>query len=338
LENDKEGEIRMVGGYYTQYFSTLFKGIRMTSLKERIEVRRLVNNLKKADYVLYKSLIQHVEKDHKVTKAIKEEGVLLKELNKSSENAYSMIFNLSTEDLQLIETVEKILKELETFSREMPNNAQLRKVERDFAMAIFGALKKAENEEEEEYKQVMLVINEAENTDLKKFMSAVRLAFQKEDAQTILAKFAARSEIRRIKVDILKLQHIPVKIKALKQRFKKKGNKENIEKMVGEFNGTIQEIKKYCHDAFYELFLIKKRDLLWVLKILFDLSNLRINNIKWARNHLIPNSSALEKNKEIVKIQTEIGKHFHTIAQAFRIIVSKIKGMEKEAELDASRA
>ena len=132
-------------GYYTQYFSTLFKGLRMTALKERIEVRRVVNNLKKADYVLYKSLFAEVEKDHRVTKAIKDEGKLLKELKKSAENAYSLIFNLSTEDIQLLDTVEKILKELETFSREMPQNPQLKKVEREFALAIFGALKKAEN-------------------------------------------------------------------------------------------------------------------------------------------------------------------------------------------------
>src|SRR3989338_1706239 len=324
-------------GYYTEYFSTLLKGVRITALKERVEVRRLVNNLRKADNTLYKSLFEKVEKTHQVTEAIKEEEKLIRELNKSAENAYSLIFNLSTEDIQLLETVEKILKELETFSREMPQNAQLKKVERDFALTMYGALKKDQDEEGEDYKLVMLIINEAETNDPKKFMSAVRLALQKEDTQTMLAKFAARSEIRRVKVDILKLQQIPIKIKAIKQSFKKKGTTDNIEKMIGELYGTIQEIRKYCNDAFFELFQIKKRDMLWVLKVLLDLHNLREANIKWARQHFIPNSAALEKNKEIKKLQADISKHFHTIAQAFKIIITKIQKLETESQIDASK-
>ena len=64
-------------GFYTEYFSTLLKGLRITALKERIEVRRVVNNLKKADHLLYTSLWEDVEKKHKVTKALKEEKKFL---------------------------------------------------------------------------------------------------------------------------------------------------------------------------------------------------------------------------------------------------------------------
>lgn len=325
-------------GYYTEYFSTFLKGVRITALKQRIEIRKLINNLSKADHTLYKSLFEHVEKKHQVTKAIKEEEKLLRELKTSSDKGYLLIFNLSTEENTLLKTVEDILKELEAFSKSIGTNAQLKKVEREFALAILGALKKAELGEREEFKQVMLIIAESEEKDIKKFMSAIRLAFQKETQQTLLAKFAARQEIRRIKVDILKLQQIPVKIKALRRRLTEKGKKDSVERIMGELYGTIQEIKKYCHDAFLELFLIKKRDMLLVLKILLDLYNLRVANIKWARQHFIPNSTALEKNEEIVRIQTNISKHFHVIAQAFRIMITKIQKLEREAEIDASKA
>jgi|TARA_Y100000310_G_scaffold75749_1_gene72104 ribosomal protein L20A (L18A) len=331
-----KGGINM--GYYTEYFSTLFKGLRITALKQRIEVRRVVNNLRRADHILYKNLFEDVEKSHKVTKAMKEEAKLIKELNISAENVYSLVFNLTTDDLKLLEIVENILKELEAFSKSAgTSNAQLKKVEREFAITLWQALKKAESEDREEFKQVMVIINESEETDPKKFMATLRLAFQTEKAQTLLAKFAARQEIRRIKVDILKLQEIPVKIKALRRRLTEKRKKGSVEKVIGELYGTIQEIKKYCTDAFLELFLIKKRDFFLTLKILLDLHNLRDANIKWARNHFIPNAGALEKNKEIVKIQTKISKDFHIIAQAFRIVISKIQKLEKEAEFDASR-
>ncbi|MBI2647607.1 hypothetical protein HYW99_03960 [Candidatus Woesearchaeota archaeon] len=326
-------------GYWTEYFSTLLKGLRITSLKERIEVRKLINNLKKADYILYKKLIKEVEGDHRVTQAIQDEKKLLEELQFSSDKAYDLIFNLSTEEMTLLETTKKILEELETFSKAIPANAQLKKVERDLALAIATALKKAQTEDRNEYGQVMLIINESEEKDPKKFMAAVRLAFQNETSQTILAKFAARKEIRTIKVDILELQKIPTIIQGIRKELEKRTKEKEFDaqKFIGELYGTIQKIKKYCNEAFYELFLIKKRDMLWVLKVLLDLHNLRENNIRWARDHLMPRNEALEKNKEIVKVQTEISKHFHIIAQAFRILITRIQRLEKEAEVDWSK-
>ena len=71
-------------GFYTKYFSTLLKGIRVTALKERIEVRKVINNLKKADHTLYKSLFEDVDKKHKVSHAIQEEERIIQELKKSS--------------------------------------------------------------------------------------------------------------------------------------------------------------------------------------------------------------------------------------------------------------
>lgn len=326
-------------GWYTEYFSTLLKGIRITALKERVEVRKLVNNLKKADYTLYKKLIKEVEGDHKVTQAIKDEEKLLEELRISSEKAYDLIFNLSTEEIILLKSVEDILKELETFSKSIGANAQLKKVERDIALAIAAALKKAQSEDREEYSQLMLVIDESEKKDAKKFMAAVRLAFQNETSQSILAKFAARKEIRTVKVDILELQKIPTIIQGMREELEKRVKEKEFDeqKFIGELYGTIQKIKKYCNDAFYELYLIRKRDMLWILKVLFDLHNQREFNIKWARQNFMPRSAVLEKNKKIVEVQTTISKHFHVTAQAFRILIARIQRLEKEAEVDASK-
>ena len=324
-------------GFYTKYFSTLLKGVWATAFKERIETRRLINNLNKADHLLYKSIFEDVDKKHRVTKAIREEKKLLGELKKSVENAYSLIFNLSTEEITLLKAVEDILKELEAFSKSVPPNPQLKKVERELVLTIFEAVKKDEQEEREEYKQVMLVVNESEKVD-SIFMQKVKLIFQKETAQTLLAKWAMRSAIRKAKVDILKLQKIPIMIKALRRRLTEKGKKESVDKVIGELYGTIQEIKKYCKDAFYELYLLQKRDLIITLKILVDLDNLKLFNENWVGKHNMPKDPTEEKNKEILDIEKKISSEFRTIAQSFRIIISKIQELEKEAQIDASRA
>ena len=63
----------------------------------------------------------------------------------------------------------------------------------------------------------------------------------------------------------------------------------------------------------------------------------RIFNIKWAQTNLIPKSGALAKNRVIRMVQIEIAKHFHTIAQAFRIIITKTQNLEKKAEFDIAQ-
>ena len=85
------------------------------------------------------------------------------------------------------------------------------------------------------------------------------------------------------------------------------------------------------------MFYIKKRVSLLTLKILLDLNNLRVYNGQWAGKHFMPQEPIKGKNEEIAKVENEISKHFHIIAQAFRIIISKVQKLEKEAMIDASR-
>ena len=318
-------------GFYTKYFSTLFKGVRMTALKERFEIRRLVNDLRKADHVLYKGLIEDVQQEHRVTKALKEEDRLITELKKSAENAYSLVFNLSTEEIALLKTVEDILKELELFSKSIGSNPQLVKLEREFALIILDALKKGESQQREESKRVMLIINEAEEKNRNKFMANVMLAFQQERQQTILAKFAARAEIRSIKVNIIKLKEVPLMIRSL--RFGTKGKKpETVDKVIAELSRIIKIAKDYCNDAFRELFYIQKRVLLLTLKILLDLNNLRRFNQKWVEKHFMPREPVEKRESALNEAEQKISKDFHTIAQAFRIIISKTQSLEKAAK------
>lgn len=319
-------------GFYTEYFSTLFKGIRITALKERVEIRRVINGLRKSDHILYKSLWEDVEKMHMVTHAIKEEEKLLGALKKSSENAYSLVFNLSTEEKQLLQAIGQILKELEEFSHGIDvSNPQLKQLERELSVTIFQALNEAEKEIRKEYRQVELVINESKEKNTNLFMANIRLAFQTEQRQTLLAKFAARSEIRKSKTDILLLQKISSHIRAVRIAIVGK-DKGHVDASIRGLRGTIQEIKVASRDAFHELYYLQMRAILLTLKILFDLNSLKNYNARWGKAHFMPAKLVDDKAKEINKIEDGISKHFHTIAQAFRIIISKIKELEQKAE------
>lgn len=319
-------------GFYTKYFSTLLKNIRATAFKEKWESRKIVNKLKDSDHRLYKSLFDEVEKTHQVSKAIREEDKLLKSLQIAAENADKLMFNAATEEITLLKTVEEILKELESFSKAVKGNGEIKKLELELLQQILLAMQKAEEDDQKEFKQVRTIINLSEGREVGQFMQELRLRFQRKDVQTVLAKFALRHEARKALTDILALRRIPTKIKLLTARLNEKNVK--MKAIMEELYVLIREIKKYLNDAFYELFLIMRRDTLFMLKILYDLHNLFEFNLKWAGKSYMPPNAVSEKNRKITEINHKIASDFHTFAQAFNIILKKMEELEKIVEAD----
>lgn len=324
-------------GYYTQYFSTLLKGIWATAFKERREARRALADLKRGSKQLYESLFERVEKEHRVTKAIELEKKLIARMKASLENAYKLLFNAETQESTLLKTTEEIMKELHEMSMEIDKRSvslnemgyfkQLKQIRREIAIAIYKGLKKGESEEREEFKPVMLVINMA-HQEHNKFMEAVRLAFKEKETQSILTRFAMRREISLIRNDINKLRKIKKDIIKLKNKISK-GVK--LEVVISKLSSEKERLQ-YLNDAFYESYLLKKRDMLIVLKALYDLNMMRRFNEVWADKNWMPRQSIVDKNKAIEEVEQKVSEQFHVIAQAFRIMIDKLQKLEKVAQ------
>jgi hypothetical protein len=334
LENDKEGEMRM--GWYTKYFSTLMKGLGATSLKERIEARRLVRYLKNQDNDLYKKVRKKIA-EHRVTSAIKDLEKLIKEVAKAAENAEKLIFNVITTEQKIVEAEQEILKALLDISKKAKGNKSIALMEREMAMVIFNSSKEADSEEREEYKLIIQIINESHLKN-KQFMEALRLRFQRESAQTILTKFAIRAEIRKEKVDIRQLQRIGNDIR----RMVKKVHGDILSKDDESYMSKILEkdymvLRNAAKDAFYQSYLIKKRDLLMMLKILFNLHNLRDWLAQWAHEHNLPMAEVIHLLDEIKGLEEKISKEFQPIAQGFRIMIHSIENIKNQALADANQ-
>ena len=163
----------------------------------------------------------------------------------------------------------------------------------------------------------------------KNFLEAIRLRFQKEDVQTILARFAIRMEISREKSDIKILQSVAYDIKKLTNKIKSM-NKKDEEKVRRDLESEYLKVRDALKDAFYQSYMIKKRDTMMVLKILYNLNNLREFLTKWAKDHNLPMSSVKNLQDEIFKIEKSIAKEFQVIAQGMRIIIAEIQWIEKE--------
>src|SRR3989338_8413293 len=191
-------------GFYTKYFSTLLRGVRATAWKERIEAGRAVRKLRKSDKLYQRA--SKLVKEHRVTSGMKKLKKTLDVLGVSAHNADNFIFNVLTEDKALVKTEQQILQALLELSQITPNNnPTLKRLEKDLAMAVLEGTKYykfAEPGEREEYKQVLLILNEAKG-NRNKFMAKLNLMFQKQDTVSMFSRFPMKSGASREKTDIL---------------------------------------------------------------------------------------------------------------------------------------
>src|SRR3989344_1301354 len=126
-------------GYYSKYFSTLLKGVRATSWKERIEARRAISKLRKGDRRWQNA--RKLLKVHRVTASLKQFGKAIDLLEQSRHNADSFIFNVLTEDKALVKAEQEILQALMELSQVTRNDATLIKFESQLAIAVYEGTK-----------------------------------------------------------------------------------------------------------------------------------------------------------------------------------------------------
>ena len=317
-------------GYWTKYYSTLLKGVRATSWKERIEARRAVRKFRKGGHE-YESAMALI-KVHRVTSALGKLKKALEALGVSSHNADAFIFNVLTEDKALVKAEIGILQALLELSQVTHNDTTLRKFERYLAIAILDGTKNykfAERGERQEYQQVLLILNEAK-ADRNKFMANLKLMFQKEATVSILSRLPMARGATREKVDILRLQRIAQRIRSLKARFKPKLEKEAERELIEDTREIAADLK----DAFYNSYAIKKRDIFVVLKILYDLHNIKQLIEESVQKHYLPQQPSQELLEMIEKTENAIVQDFQTVAQGFRIVIAAIEKVDKEAERD----
>ncbi len=142
-----------------------------------------------------------------------------------------------------------------------------------------------------------------------------------------------RSGASREKTDILHLQSIATRLRGLTAGFK-----PSLEKNAeAELRREVQEVAIDIRDAFFNTYDIKKKDILIVLKILYDLHQIKRIITTAIDEHNLPKASSEEFLEQIEKHENAIVQDFQTVAQGFRIVIAVIEKLEKEALTDSER-
>jgi|SRR3989344_2441353 len=325
-------------GYNLEYVSTVFKSPWATTLKERWEARKAINNLRASDKRLYQKLPGLVEKEHRVTAASREEDVIIKELKISAANGYSLAFNVATMDMaalkainQVIDSWLKVIKASGKFSGTRPFK-KLEAISQLFRQLMDKALGKAIGKERDEMKDVMILVNESVNKNHSQFMEAMRLRFQKETSQSMLAKLAIRSEIISERRAIRAFDFIAKKCDRIASEIesaKGKNAQDRFENAVNQLEALAKEGASDVEYVFEQAYLIKRRDFLLMLKLIVNSEVLKGMNRQWLVKHFMPEEPINKREMEIDKIEEKIAHEFHTIAQALRISINGIDKAER---------
>ena len=310
-------------GYWSKYFSTLFKGARMISFKQRWNSRKIVNNLRKADKLLFNDLPKDVEVDHRVTRAIEHERRTLYNLNSAANGAYALIFESEIQEDSLIKSVKMVSKAISQLKVADPT---LKNEEAHLVRGMVDALRKADDVDRKQYKDLLAIIKESEAGSVA-LRQTVRLRFQKIESEgtsiaALLEKYAARSEARVTARAIVVLNSTASRITALRGVSEKD--------ITRHLPVLLKTAELHVKRAFFDLFALKKRALLWMMKILYDLYSLEEKGELWKEKSYMPQSAIQDGLKEIRKIEGHILEDCKILAQGYMNIINHLESAEKE--------
>ncbi|MEK6983903.1 MAG: hypothetical protein AABX33_04990 [Nanoarchaeota archaeon] len=323
-------------GFWTKYFSTFLRGLGATSWKEKIEATRAVN-------ALYRGLedIKKARTDieiHRVTRALKELRRALQRLEKSAEYADKFIFNAITVDKQLVRAMQDILERLIDLSKITGMNKTLLNRERELTLAILEGTKKyGDRLEREDYKYVEMILNLAKGGK-DTFMSKIKQMFIKEGDVSKLFKIPMKKGVTREKIDIQNLIQIARDLDVLIHNFSlhKRKTEEELREGEGQLYLDTKKVAFALKDAFYQSYNIKKRDMILILRVLYDVHLVKEIIEKNVEQDNLPKAPTDKFKLKVLEIEEKILAQFHPVAQGFRIVIHAVEEIEKKAAVEAT--
>ena len=339
-------------GYYTEYFSTLLKSDWALATKQRWDSRRVVRYSRQADKMIYEVIPEKIEVEHKVTEALKDEKKAIEAIKEVIKYGLQLAFNSSYEDEIILRTIKHLIESMAHFMEivekvkrdpKLASNQKLIKMEayledlcKKFAIMLRNQTQKAQGQEREEMKEVMTLIQQSHEYDKDAFMTAVKQKFSSIKSQTLLARYAFRSDIQHEKKLVSALEKLAPQLEQQRNWFEKiskdinKLNKD-LPKAVDGFKNIVEESAQEIQGAFFYAYKIKKRDFNMMLTMMVNADILKKLNVKWVKMHFLPIVPAQERMQDIENLEKKLGEKIHTMAQALRIQISAQDDLAKKA-------
>lgn len=304
-------------GYWEQYFSTIFKGEKWLSFRERRGVTHVVRDLKRVDRDIFKKFPKLVEKEHKITAALNLEKKTIKTLGGISSAVYALMYRALLQEMNLINAVTDVQKRLKKIKYENLNDA-----EKKWVKIMGQALKDLDQKERLAYKDIMNILAETEG-EHKTLRNKVVFFMNKLNVQNLIEKPIARREARIIRDCIMGIKK---ETERIDQLIKGKKSKQDA------LGNALRMIDEYLAEGIKQSYYLKRRIVIWMIKVLYDFFEIIDKSNEYIEKRMMPAEEIKKEDLEKIKeVFDKAIREFRTLAQGFRIIISKVDEAEKAA-------
>ena len=344
-------DLGITGEKYKHYF--LSSSPFFLRVAEFIRAGGAVRHTRKAE--VYE---QQEEKDvefHFVSRAIKEEAQFIREAGMAEKAEENLGLDEIFMYFHIVKAVAHFISALDKFldaTQKSGSDIFKRRV-RDMALAIVPKLlkgiKEAENGESEDMRFLYGIINDASEKGSGQFVMNLRTSFKERRVKNRIEQMLERRDLRKnirrqytFKVDVERLakELEVVDLKLLKEEQRKKGRvkEETLNRALNRFQKVLPREEEEIVQMFRAAHLVLRRDIILMAIVLGDEQALKALGTGWVRKHFMPNDPIVADNTKITKLELELGKKVHVIANGLNVIMKKIKELEPRVEITLNRA
>ncbi len=332
-------------GYYLWRASTLLKGPRATSLKERFEIRRLESEAARLSHEVSAEFPQEIKKRHTIDHFFKKTiPRFISNFKKLCDNCFKIAANQLSQDISELKEEEGLIAQLREFWGKMPKDQAgeyLLSIERKCLLTLAQEDKKDELINRDEYNEVEAIINEAKKfDDHQRFMVWLRTRIKKRmQLRNVLEGWSWRRSVRASTRDLLTTKSLRAQLRGLLEKISKETSQPNLKKLSAELESELESVCLQIRRYFEESYRVRERAILSVLKAFYVLEYADVFLQDSVKSHDLPAQQTKEARASLNRTIEEEGQKFHNIvAQEFRIVIHNLEKEEREAETLARAA
>lgn len=315
----------MAEGWLTHFWSKLIKLPFFLRGQMRRRERKIVRILHHMKFYIYDKIPREVLKEHRVTKAIKDQLKVNKEAKKLQKAEFQLGFDEEVEEtltLREIKEIEKTLLEHEW--RHGPTG-----YEQDFGKKI-AVILNGENTEERKiyftYLEPIIKVAEKKG-DYKALMEEIRLLGTTQT--NIFASLAMRLDIRSASKGITRLRKDK---KALRKALEKWDKAKDKQAALVHLENVLKQVEIDTEATLHSDALVAKRDFLLVILTLKYIDDDEESMREYYSEHVMPKIPEEEEITNFEELKKKFAEDMHVLAQGMRRIFATEQEAEKLAQ------
>ena len=344
-------DLGITGERYRHYF--LSRSPFFLRIAEFVHAGGAVKHTRRAE--VYEQKEESDIELHLVSRGINEENQFIKEEEKAEKAEEKLGIEEIFMYFHIIKAVAHFISALDKFldaTLKSKSDIFKRRV-RDMALTIIPKLikgiKEAESGMSKDMKFLYGIINDAAEKGSGEFVANLKTAFKERRVKNRIEQMLERRDLRRnirlqykFEVDVERLakELEVVDLELLKDQDVATGKvkQETYDHALNRFQRFLPTEEEEIIQMFRAAHLVLLRDIILMAVVLGDERAMKVLGTKSVRKHFMPNDPVVTDNTKITKLELELGKKVHGIANGLNVIMKKTKDLEPRIGMELDKA